>query len=253
MAGSRSALSKSLLVVQVAVSLMLLVGSGLFLRTLHNLRQVDVGFNPQNLLLFRINPSAQSLRREAADRAVHPAPRAHCSGARRPRRWRCRTRRCSRAASTRTGIFVRGRVYEPGLRDYNNSHQPAGDLDELLRDDGDSRSCSGAASRARDNDTAPKVAVINEAAAKKYFPNENPIGQHFGSSIETTNQLEVVGVLKDAKYNSVRDPAPPTMYVPYLQARAGSGVIEVRTRRRSGERHRRRARGRPPGRPDTCR
>ena len=82
---------------------------------------------------------------------------------------------------------------------------------------------------AHDTDSSPKVAVINEAAAKKYFPNENPIGRHFGSSIETVNQLEVVGVLKDAKYNSVRDPAPPTMYVPYLQTRAASGVIEVRT------------------------
>src|SRR4029078_6568123 len=55
--GARSRRGKSLLVVQVAVSLMLLVGSGLFLRTLHNLRQVDVGFNPQSLLLFRVNPS----------------------------------------------------------------------------------------------------------------------------------------------------------------------------------------------------
>src|SRR5262245_18138928 len=55
--GSRSVLSKTLIVVQVAISLVLLVGAGLFLRTLHNLRQVDVGFNPQNLLLFRVNPA----------------------------------------------------------------------------------------------------------------------------------------------------------------------------------------------------
>ena len=54
---SRSVLGKSLLVVQVAISLVLLVGAGLFLRTLQNLRHVDVGFNPQNLLLFRVNPA----------------------------------------------------------------------------------------------------------------------------------------------------------------------------------------------------
>ena len=54
--GSRSLLGKSLLVVQVAISLVLLVGAGLFLRTLQNLRHVDVGFNPQNLVLFRVNP-----------------------------------------------------------------------------------------------------------------------------------------------------------------------------------------------------
>ena len=55
-AGSRSILGKSLLIAQVAISLVLLVGAGLFLRTLHNLRHVDVGFNPQNLLLFRVQP-----------------------------------------------------------------------------------------------------------------------------------------------------------------------------------------------------
>ena len=53
---ARSALGKALLVVQVAVSLVLLIGAGLFLRTLDNLRSVDVGFDPQNLVLFRINP-----------------------------------------------------------------------------------------------------------------------------------------------------------------------------------------------------
>jgi ABC-type antimicrobial peptide transport system permease subunit len=71
--------------------------------------------------------------------------------------------------------------------------------------------------------------LINDAAAKKYFPNENPIGQRFGSSAENSSQIEIVGVLRDAKYNSVRDAAPPTMYVPYLQTRAASAVIAVRT------------------------
>jgi predicted permease len=54
--GSRTVLGKSLLVLQVAVSLVLLIGAGLFLRTVENLRQVDVGFNPRNLVLFRVNP-----------------------------------------------------------------------------------------------------------------------------------------------------------------------------------------------------
>ena len=54
--GTRSVVGKSLLVVQVAISLVLLVGAGLFLRTLDNLRRVDVGFDPNNLVLFRVNP-----------------------------------------------------------------------------------------------------------------------------------------------------------------------------------------------------
>jgi ABC-type antimicrobial peptide transport system permease subunit len=65
---------------------------------------------------------------------------------------------------------------------------------------------------------------------RKYFPNENPIGQHFGSTPETAGQLEVVGVLRDAKYDSVRDDTPPTMYVPYLQqTRPPQATFYVRT------------------------
>jgi predicted permease len=226
-AGSRTALSKSLLVAQVAISLVLLVGAGLFLRTVINLRQVDVGFNPRNLLLFRINPQlnrydekrqsalyTQLLERIAAVpgvRAVALSNPALLSG-----------------GVNSTGIFVRGRVYEVGRRDYDNS------INRLVVspnffDTMEIPVVRGRSLSARDDEAAPKVVVINEAAVRKYFPNEDPIGQRFGSSIETSNTLEVVGVLRDAKYNSVRDPAPPTMYVPYRQTRVGSAVIEVRT------------------------
>jgi ABC-type antimicrobial peptide transport system permease subunit len=71
--------------------------------------------------------------------------------------------------------------------------------------------------------------VINEAAARKYFPNQNPIGQRFGSSPETSGTLEIVGVLRDAKYDSVRDAPPTTMYVPYMQTRLANAVFELRT------------------------
>jgi predicted permease len=82
----------------------------------------------------------------------------------------------------------------------------------------------------RDDQSAPKVAVINETAARRYFPNENPIGRRFGSTIETAGQLEVVGVLRDAKYDSVRDVVLPTMYVPYLQQpRTPQTVFQLRT------------------------
>jgi predicted permease len=81
----------------------------------------------------------------------------------------------------------------------------------------------------RDDQKAPKIAVINETAARTYFPNENPIGKRFGSSVETAGQIEVIGILRDAKYDSVRDAVPPTMYVPILQARLANTVVHVRT------------------------
>jgi predicted lysophospholipase L1 biosynthesis ABC-type transport system permease subunit len=70
--------------------------------------------------------------------------------------------------------------------------------------------------------------VINETAARKYFPNENPLGLRFGTTAEQSTQLEVVGVLRDAKYDSVRNEIPPTMYVPHLQARPAT-MFHVRT------------------------
>jgi predicted permease len=225
--GGRSVLGKSLLVVQVALSLMLLVGAGLFLRTLHNLRHVEVGFNPENLLLFRITPQLArvdekrqiALYNQLLDR-IGSVPGVKAVALSNPA--------LLSGSVNSTSIFVRGRVYPTGQRDLNNGINrlvTSTNFFEMM----EIPILLGRGFSPRDNETAPKVVVINEAAAKKYFPNENPIGQRFGSSVETTDQLEVVGVLRDAKYNSLRDPAPPTMYVPYSQTRAGSAMIEVRT------------------------
>ena len=226
--GSRSWASKVLLAVQVAISLVLLVGAGLFLRTLTNLRHVDVGFNPQNLLLFRVNPQLNrydekrtlALYREMLDRlgavpgvsAVALSAPALLSG-----------------SVNGTSIFVHGRAYAPDVRDRDNN------INRLVVspnffDVMGIPVLSGRGFGDSDSDTAPKVVMINQAAAKKYFANENPVGQRFGSSLETTAQLEVVGIVRDVKYDSVRDAAPPTMFVPYTQTRVGNAAFEVRTR-----------------------
>jgi predicted permease len=227
--GTRSLVGKALLVVQVAISLVLLVGAGLFLQTLKNLRHVDVGFNPQNLLLFRVNPSLnrydeQRMTRLYADllerlatvpgaRGVAMSQPALLSG-----------------SVNSTSFYVQGRTYAPGRvmddsRDINrlvvspNFFEVMGIPIVLGRSLTD-----------RDDSKAPKVAVINEAAVRKFFPNGgNPLGQRFGSSVETAGQIEIVGVLRDAKYDSVRDKPPATMYVPYRQTRLGSAIFEVRT------------------------
>ena len=77
----------------------------------------------------------------------------------------------------------------------------------------------------RDTQTSAKVAVINEAAVRKYFPHENPIGQRFGQFFEVSGDIEIVGIVRDANYNSLRDEAPPTMYVPYLQQRLAAMTL----------------------------
>jgi predicted permease len=223
-ARSHTLLSKGLLVVQVAISIVLLVGAGLFLRTLQNLRQVDVGFDPQNLVLFRVNPQLNRyddkriaalyrdlmarLQTIGGVRAVGLSQPALLSG-----------------SVNSTSIFVQGRSYAVGHQDSINRLVVSPNFLDMMG----IPLLLGRGFNDRDHETAPKVVVINEAAARKYFPDANPIGQRFGSSVETSGQLEVVGVLRDAKYDSVREPAPPTMYVPHLQARTTSPMFTVRT------------------------
>ena len=66
----------------------------------------------------------------------------------------------------------------------------------------------------RDDESAPKVALVNETLARKYWPNENPLGRHF--TLRNVD-MEVVGIVADAKYTSLRRDIPPTVYYPYVQ------------------------------------
>jgi predicted permease len=223
---SRSLLSKALLVVQVAISVVLLIGAGLFLRTLENLRRVDVGFDPQNLVLFRVNPQlnrydeqrSNLLYQEMIDRlgtiggvrGVALSNPALLSG-----------------SVNSTSIFIQGRTYTPGQQqDGINRLVVSPNFFQMM---GMPLLLGRGFTDAENDAKAPKVVVINDAAARKYFPNQNPIGQRFGTSMETSTQMEIVGVLRDAKYDSVRDQAPPTMYVPHLQTRTLAPVFAVRT------------------------
>ena len=83
---------------QVAISLVLLVGAGLFLRTLQNLRHVDVGFNPQNLVLFRVNPSLNRYDEQRMVALYHDLIDRLGDGTRRARRRDVERPRCCRAA-----------------------------------------------------------------------------------------------------------------------------------------------------------
>jgi predicted permease len=229
--GARTLLSQSLLVVQVAISLVLLIGAGLFLRTVYNLRQVDVGFNAQNLVLFRVNPQLNryepsriaSLYDQMVERlSAQPGVRAVTLS----------NPPLLAGGVNTTSFIVQGRVYAPGTLDGPGARENiinrvrvapnffATMEMPLLR---------GRPFTEQDNAPPPRVAIINEAAVRKFFPDEDAIGRRFGHSPETNGQLEVVGVVRDAKYNALRDPAPPTMYVPYGHYPAGPMAFVIRT------------------------
>jgi predicted permease len=83
---------------------------------------------------------------------------------------------------------------------------------------------------AQDDASAPPVAVINQALASRFFPNENPIGKRFSFDPQKPAEVEVVGVVHDSKYTSLRAETPATMYVSWLQERRmGQMNFEVRT------------------------
>jgi predicted permease len=223
----RSVLGKALLVVQVAISLVLLVGAGLFVQTLQNLRHVDIGFNPQNLLLFRVNPAVNRYDEKKTTALYHDLLErlASVPGV---RGVALSNPALLSGSINSTSIYVQGRVYTGSRQGENNGINRVVISPNFFEVMG-IPVVLGRGFTDRDNADAPKVVVINEAAARKYFPSQNPLGRHFGSSLETTGQLEIVGVLHDVKYDSVRDATPPTMYVPYPQTRLGGTMFELRT------------------------
>ena len=223
-AGSKTRLSKALLVLQVAVSLVLLIGAGLFLNTLRNLRNVEVGFNPNNILLFRVDPRLNgyedermaALYQQMQD-TLQTIPGVRSVSL---------TRTAFLSGSTSTsGVYAQGRER---IEDVSNSaHMMTvspeffGTLEIPL--------LAGRVFDDRDSQDASMVAVINDAAAKHFFSGENPLGLRFGFQRENDGDIEVVGVVRDVKYSNVRDPEPPTVYLPYLQRTFSSMIFELKT------------------------
>jgi predicted permease len=226
--GGNSILSRGLLVAQVSISLVLLVGAGLFLRTLDNLRRVDVGYDPNNLVFVRTFPSTTeydatyraSFFQQGIER-LEAVPGIRAATLSVPTLL-------SGSVNT-TGMFVQGRVHPAGrsLGDIVGIHRVvvAPNFFETMG----VPLVAGRGLTDRDHARAPRVAVINQAAVRKFFPNEDPIGRRFGSSAETSGEIEIVGVVRDVRYNSLRQAAPPTLYVPHMQRGPDGLIFTVRT------------------------
>ena len=220
--GGRSRLGKSLVVAQVAISLVLLAGAGLFLRTVQNLRQVDVGFESGNLLLVGINPL---LNRYDQPRILNLygsmlEELSHVPGV--------------RAATSSQPPLLSGGVNTTRIHLQGRPQTDRNGISRVVVAENFFEAMgipllAGRAFSASDGQAAPKVAIVNQTAARRYFDAENPTGRRFGQSFETNGEIEIVGVVRDAKYNSLRDAAPPTMYVPYRQQRMAAMTFELRT------------------------
>ena len=232
-AASRSLLSRGLVVTQVALSLLLLVGAGLFLRTLLNLQRIEPGFNTRNLLLFGIQPGLigykdeklAQLYQQVAER-IETVPGAQAVTF-------SRMTLLSQGSSSR-GVFLRGALSAPP--DSEGRIKPSGEgyvhhVRENFLEAMGIPLLAGRSLRPQDDSKGPKVVVVNQTFANKYFPDETPIGKRFTFDTKKPDEIEIVGLARDAKYARQRDEIPPTVYIPWRQdMRAMGGVtFEVRT------------------------
>jgi len=221
---SLSLLGKTLVVAQVAVSLMLLIGAGLFVRTLSNLQRVDLGFNADNLLLFRVDPRLNgydnerigSLYQQMVERIEAVPGVRSATLSRHP---------LLSGVSANGPGFVEGRPPLPEAENDLYQQRVRWNFFETMQ----IPLLAGRSLTEQDDARAPLVAVVNQTMARKFFGDENPVGKRFGFSPDTSNQIEIVGVVKDAKYTGQREETPATAYIPFNQLRMGQMNFEIKT------------------------
>ncbi|HEY6805738.1 MAG TPA: ABC transporter permease [Pyrinomonadaceae bacterium] len=227
----RSLLTRSLVVVQVTVSVLLLVGAGLLIRSLQNLHSVDIGFNANNLLLFNVDPSLIGYKGEKlADLYERLNARLQAVPG-------VESVTISRHALL-SGSSRSSSAFLPGVIGPDGKPAESGPL--YIHNVGENFFTTmqipllmGRSLTAQDDAKAPKVAVVNQEFVNRYLPGQNPIGKRFGFDSDDPGEVEIVGVVRDVKYTSQRDEVPPTSYQSYRQTIGGmsAATFEVRTSR----------------------
>jgi predicted permease len=232
-AASRSLLSRGLVVSQVALSVLLLVGAGLFVRTLINLHHVELGFNTRNLLLFDVKPELAGYKDERRARLyqqlserLETVPGVQkVTFSRVPLLGRVQTTRSVYLRGALTAApDAEGRIKANGQ---SNVHYVRENFLEVM----EIPLLAGRPLNAQDDARAPKVIVVNRAFAGRYFPGENPIGKRLTFDPKRPDEIEIVGLAQDAKYKRQRDEIPPTAYLSWRQGlgEMNEATMELRT------------------------
>jgi len=226
--GRTLGLARLLVVAQVALSLVLLSGAGLFVRTLHNLRNVDVGFDESGLLLFGVNANQAGLQGaelgDAYERiqaglealpgvsSATMTPFALLSG-----------------SSSMYSLHVPGYVPKP---EENVSARVLMVGNRFFETMG-LKVVMGRPTEVGDGENAPQVAVANQAFAARYLGGGVPLGRTFTFGGPHDPPVEIVGLARDAKYHQIRPDAQPTLYIPIRQALDNLSQVffEVKTSR----------------------
>ncbi len=228
---ARLSFGQVFVVAQVALSLLLLVGAGLFVRSLQKLRQVETGFARENVLVLKLEPVGSASKWRVRSqlmafynellRRVETLP-----GVRRaslisyspmsPREWLM----MGDGPESRSIVTAPGYTPPPGEEIYTHWTQVYPNSFETLG----IPLVAGRDFSPRDDQQAPRVAVINESMARRFFGNENPIGRRFGLS---NGEVEIIGVVKDAKYRNLREQERPMFYLSFAQPGSDRGQMTL--------------------------
>jgi predicted permease len=222
---------KALVTAQVTLSLLLLIGAGLFIRSLANLRNLGPGFAPENLMAFNIDPSLNGYDAPRA-KAFYQRLSDNLGSIPGIRSVGLASMRILEEGEWDSALTVEGYSAKNGesIQAYMNSIGP-GYFESLAVP-----ILAGRDFTIRDNeeiyhgpapaDWSPTKAIVNEKFAKKYFGTTNAVGRHvgFGNDPGTKTDIEIIGVIKDIKYTNLRDEVPIQMFIPYLGSRYVSGM-----------------------------
>ncbi len=227
--GLRVGLRKMLVTAQVALSLLLLIGAGLFLRSLGNLRMLDPGFRTHQLVEFTVNPRNLGYDRartraffQRLEEKLHGLPGVEAAGL--------------ANMGVLTGnewdnwVTVEGhprRAGEEPLDPHFNAVSP-GYFEALGM-----HILAGRNFLPKDDFGAPLVAVVNASFAKRVFGNQVAVGRRFGRGSDpgTPTNIEIIGVVNDTRYESLRDRIPDQVFVPFAQNSNNTAWTYVRTTR----------------------
>ncbi len=233
-ARQRSPLAGALVIVQVALSMLLVTAAALLVTSLRGLERIDPGFDPESVLVFRLDPRQNGYEGPRARLLIEAALA------------RLRAIPGVRAASFSSHPLITGQsdvtvartvgapAPEPDsaeAQQFIAEHRAWRNVvDEDFLSTVGIRLRSGRHLHASDTDGSLPVAVVNESLAKQLFGSTDAVGRRFALGLGPRSLLfEIVGVSADAKYTSLRRPAPPTLYVSYRQRAAFGSTFVVRT------------------------
>jgi len=221
----RSWLKSSLIVLQVALSLVLLVGGGLMLRALQRAQAMNLGFNPQKAIELSFD-----LRLQGYDDA-------------RGREFQKSLLERVRALPgvQYAGIvdlapvdlhFARGTVFIEGQTPERTQSAPRAMMSRIspgYLQAMSTRLVAGRDFTEQDDEKAPRVAIINETFARRFWPGEDPLGKRFSQGSPESPKMQVVGVIEDGKYAGLNEAPQPYVCRPLSQAYVGGNTLIART------------------------